>query len=242
MAQSLLIRLKYAKLKTVLLFFFLFLVLFTCCLNKEAVIDKSSETTANFFRGPVECGENGPGDILCFEKKELPKNSEISFGVGDVFYYETTGGAKDRTIYTVEGIETINGSDCFIVQRNHSFIGPSDRTEFTDRLWYDKNTGEVKKADLGYYPLSVKVAQFLTKGWFFSPWMLSLTDDFELEIRYNCTYEPGAVIKYQVVGREMVNGRECFKVKLNDVYLWIDIKKRILVKSSNGKSLISLTE
>lgn len=198
-------------------------------------------TPAGFFRGPIECVEIRPDDVRCVEKTEFLRNSDVPFKVGDTFSYEFAGSAKDTDIYTVEGIERINGSDCFVVRREYSFTGPSDTIHTTERVWYDKDTGRIKKDELSESDILYgEVAESLSSDTlFFAQWMLSLTDDFKLEIRYNDTYATAGVLSYEVVGREKIDGRNCFKVKVNDRYLWVDAEKRILIKSSTGEQLVA---
>lgn len=90
----------------------------------------------------------------------------------------------------------------------------------------------------------------------FYPWMLALDDEFRMEV--NTSYDTEGlttreVSVFKVVGREKVNGRDCFRIETrvidkntNRVVLrentWIDVKKRILVKSETYKDDLKIME
>jgi hypothetical protein len=205
-----------------------------------------------------ECVEVQHGYEICVEKSEFLRNAKVPLKVGKTFIYEVEerrGKGTDK--YIVEGIEKIGVTDYYLVRRDFHFIDKSKTIiENTYRAWYSKDTGEVIKIDFVDFNESQiiegEVAEFIVSDtWNFAPWMLALTDDFEWKWGYKDTYTTGDQIDYknfQVVGREEVNGRECFKVKRvtvvnskidSEEYWWIDVQKRILIQTSTGANLIS---
>lgn len=86
------------------------------------------------------------------------------------------------------------------------------------------------------------------EGWVYSPWMLALKENLKWESYINMSVGGNKLSgpkSYRVVDIEKINGRECFKVelisKINNPntnvqeinlrsIIWVDTKKRILVK------------
>lgn len=75
----------------------------------------------------------------------------------------------------------------------------------------------------------------------YAPWMLALNDSFKMEMNATSIKSDYWLrMTFEVIGREKVNNRDCFKIEIRELdknnhvssqqYLWVDIKKRILVK------------
>lgn len=212
-----------------------------------------------FLKGEIECFEIYDGEDTCVEKSDFPKNAGIPLRVGRKFIYEVkNSGGSGTDTYTVEKIENIGGIDYYVVRLDSYFVDESG-TLLNDinKAWYNKNTGEIikieSKDETGvpiFNPVEGKVAEFMASNWNFAPWMLALTDDFEwnLKYKYNTPYSIGGGYKnYKVIGREKVEDRETFKVKITSVvnskidseeYVWVDAQERILIKTSTGAILV----
>jgi hypothetical protein len=207
--------------------------------------------TEEFFKKKVECAEQD-GYVICVEKSQLSRNTEVPLEVGKVFKYEVKredGFGTDT--YIVEKFEDINSRSYYVVKREFYFVDESDTIKTIMMAWYDKETGRVLKHEFDGNIIKGEVSELLVSDtWFFAPWMLALNDSFKLEIKFNDTYTERGYKLYEVVGREKINGKECFKVKLTTIvdskidsqaYWWIDTQKRILIKTSTGRILVSET-
>ncbi len=186
--------------------------------------------------------------------KNLRRNANVPLSVGQEFRYylnKYDGGYGNET-YNVERIEIIEGKVYYVVRVNKEGVFKSDdgsqHIEFTQTIYYDKDNGSVLKLlGLGKV-LTGDDAEITISESFFASWMLALDDNFKWKQEY--TYTIGEKTKkkskeYEVVNRDKVEGIECFKVKVTTIsnpeeiikkityksYLWIDAKKRILIKS-----------
>jgi len=121
------------------------------------------------------------------------------------------------------------------------------------REYYNKDTGEITMIKKGLEGEGIvkgnKAKLEVTSDSIFASWMLALDDNFKWKLIYNKTgVEEETYLgerEFEVIGREEVNNRDCFKVEIKKIrvdsmtnvrkiverrYLWIDVEKRILVK------------
>ena len=213
-----------------------------------------NNTREHFLKEKFECAKVQYNYEICVEKLKFLRNSEVPLSVGKKFIYEVIeNGGRGTDKYTVERIEKINGNDYYVVRRDFYFVDKSKTIiNDIDRAWYNTETGEVIKIEFNESQIvEGKVAEFIVSDtWNFAPWMLALNDNFEQKFKYRDTYTKEGQIdykNYKVAGKEKINGRETFKVKItsivnfkkdNEEYWWIDAQKRILVKTSIGRRLI----
>jgi hypothetical protein len=181
--------------------------------------------------------------------------------------------------FVVEKIEGIDGRDCYVISAaekqvyteesrkqagvysSEEYLKKSETMTHQQTSWYDKETGKLTQINhIGPGLLKNDEAEYWElRGVVFTPfseWMLGLQDDFIWEQK--STYlsrgmAPRAsnqTVEYRVLGRENVDGRECFKVEINfheyeEYYdnrennkaehtytdiIWVDVKERIIVK------------
>jgi len=190
---------------------------------------------------------------------KLERNAEVPFKVGDKYTYtgeDENNVVNDTMVFTVTGIEYVNGRDTFVVVDNWTNIerkpygnGKTPRTE-RESFYYDKETGRVLKAVRGgtYHMDEAEVLSTHTAMFLY--WMLSLKDGLEWEGERTLVLlnQPSKTYsKHKVLGRETVNGRECFKVELKDfsggrliqTYIfWVDVKDRILVRRQVSEEIM----
>lgn len=90
----------------------------------------------------------------------------------------------------------------------------------------------------------------------FATWMLALTDNFKWKVYAKDTSfgkSPNAeTIEYKVVGREKVNGRDCFKVEMQvknkqmgnegKIVFFVDVEKRIVAKMQMYQDNLLISE
>ncbi len=223
------------------------LVLFSICLSKENTSQKYFYKEENFFKGGFECDEQD-GYVICVEKIKISKNTGVPLKVGDIYRYNIK--RKDghgRDIYVVKKLERINNISYYMVQREHYFVNSNEIISIY-KVWFEKESGEVLKLEFDNITIKGEVAELLISDtWFFAPWMLALNDSFKLIVKFNSTYTKRGYKIYEIVGKEKINGIECYKVKImtvvdskvdSVVYFWIDVKRRILIKSSLGETII----
>ncbi len=96
--------------------------------------------------------------------------------------------------------------------------------------------GDISNSTESGFDRGVTVADF------FGPWMLDLEDG------YSETFKAGGQVrKFEVVGHETVQGHPCFVVNHQFVVgggrqvgstLWVDAKKRVLVKAQQGADIM----
>ncbi len=190
--------------------------------------------------------------------EKLEKNAEVPFRVGQKLGYEFTGGEEGKDTYTVEKMERIDGKDNYVIRAETKgliIISPEDISTFraVTVYYYNKDTGEITMIKKGLEGEGIvkgdKAKLEVASDSIFAPWMLALDDNFKWKLNYNKTLEEEGTYlgerEFEVIEREKVNGRTCFKVELKKSrmdtmtnikkiverrYLWIDVEKRILVK------------
>lgn len=171
--------------------------------------------------------------------KHIEKNAEVPFKIGQKFEYEVKGytnygdiESQGKEIYFVKGIKRMNGSDYYVINLkvNISVIKPSDYIlDYENEYYYDKDTGDLKGVNFSNQILLGKEAELeaMDTSKMFASWMLALTDNFSYA-------KKGLYKKIKVIGKEKVNGRECFKVEVETIdrrmYIWVDVEKRIVIK------------
>ncbi|NCS91049.1 MAG: hypothetical protein GW779_01300 [Candidatus Altiarchaeum hamiconexum] len=171
--------------------------------------------------------------------KQIEKNVEVPFKIGQKFEYEVKGYTSDgdivsqgKEIYSVKEIKRINSNDCYVINLkvDITIIKPSDYSlDYEEVYYYDKNTGNLKRVNFSNQIFLGKKAELeaMDTSKMFASWMLTLTDDFNYK-------EDGVYKKIKVIERETVNERECFKVEVETInrrmHIWVDVEKRIIVK------------
>jgi len=130
-------------------------------------------------------------------------------------------------------------------------------------FYYDKENGKCLKTlrqsstgvNTAFTNERAEVMQFNP---LFSHWMLALHDNFIWEQKINSSTGYEEFLEYAVKGREEINGRECFTVEISKRYItnsggqkykslettimWIDVKERIMVKSTTKYEGLSVSE
>lgn len=186
-------------------------------------------------------------DVEKISTKQIEKNAEVPFKIGQKFEYEVKGYTSNgkivsqgKEIYSVEEIKRINNSDYYVIhlKANITVIKPSNYLlDYEDVYYYDKNTGNLEIVNFSNQIFLGKKAELeaMDTSKIFASWMLTLTDDFN--------YKGDDVYKkIEVIRRETVNERECFKVEVETInrrmYIWVDVEKRIIVKEKKFLSNI----
>lgn len=202
--------------------------------------------------------------------ENLSINTKPQFKVGDKFRYKTTTqiqGISMNSIsdYSADKIERINNTDYYLVINTQTQQVPNPKTgaimnmTTETKSYINKETGEILKiaTSVGGHEITMsKDAASVSGNGMFATWMLSLTDNFKWKVNAEDTsfgMAPNAeTIEYQVVGKEKVNGRNCFKVEMRvkskqmsgdegKIIFFVDVKKRIVVKMQmySGNLLVS---
>ncbi len=197
--------------------------------------------------------------IIKDEIDVLKANTYPKFTPGQQFFYETSlipisgeGYYFERQEFKVKGIRIINGSRYFEVQRIVDYYIHNPISNITRKIGNRENTWYYHAKNGYCIGKNINPERFSdedifsTDGSMFSYWMLGLRDGAKWTMR-TITAEKGKreILKtkydFEVLGRGMVNGRDCFKIKaaITDEttgkvketrYYWIDVKDRILVK------------
>jgi len=166
-----------------------------------------------------------------------------------------------QIIYSVIRKEIYKGKECYVVEGTSlSRMTSSNKSEspilprsIVKHLFYidvetgrgiyytsipfkngtNKTTKEFKRF-FGEIPSEISETYPILPGCF-TPWMLSLNDDFKMEIKSKIAKE-----EIKVIRRDKFKNRECYVVERRSIdennkvlgkkISWIDIKKRILVK------------
>lgn len=196
--------------------------------------------------------------------QDIVANAQPQFIIGQQFFYRTSlipiygeGYYFEEAKFTVTGLKEINNISYFEIQRdiNYYFFNPA--TNVTRKIgnntntWYcDRKDGNCigRNADPKEY---TNENNFVTDGSFFAYWMLGLNENAELTMRNVATENIGGKrredrIRYdfKVIGKEMIDGRESFKVKATIIdentqnikelrYYWVDSTNRILIKKES---------
>ncbi len=157
----------------------------------------------------------------------------------------------------VEKLERINGTECYLLVSTQQTSLHSDAPSImitTLKVWVDKDAGKIIKSQMsriykGNEISSESIIPNKTSEIYgnimYYPWMLSLDDDFEMKVNENSQgiEKTSSASVFKMIGKEKINDRDCFKVELRVLdenkrvllreNIWIDIKKRILVKSES---------
>lgn len=192
-------------------------------------------------------------------KRDYILNTKPQFEIGDSFKY--TSKIKDLSTkkesidytseYTVDSIDYINGRNYFVLTENKHWQSGGTATS---KIFIDTSNGDILKMETSspdYYYITVTTkgdAAFDTlsgNNAMFLPWMLALEDNHVISYEANRTDETGGSYsrdELTVLGKENINGRDCFKVGVKsfsrsggfeisvDGIYWIDSYKRVLVK------------
>ncbi len=193
------------------------------------------------------------GGDFRYEKseEELKINAKLPFKVGDEFEYHSIAKYSDvHHLFIVGEIKKIKGRDYYTIrtdawgkQKSGGKWEEIPKGEGKMWLYYDKETGEAFEKENNGSELK-NMGSDPQRGLPIYYWMLALDDNFKWVRMWNTTglgvhYESKYV--YEVVGREKIKERECFKVekkimdlKSNEIIektiLWVDIEKRVLIK------------
>ncbi len=181
---------------------------------------------------------------------------------------DSTFQTQAKTICNVINKERLKGEECFIVECIYELVGMGGAIIKEKDVYYiSLEDGEIKKAIHNYTVFYKDVEENLESfsseipspnseiydAMFYSPWMLSLNDDFKMKIEI---FQHPMVAREEiaVIGEEKIKNKGCYLVeyrqidKDNNVLLrekrWIDKEKRILVKSEGyyGNLRILATE
>lgn len=197
----------------------------------------------------------------------LKPNTYLKFTPGQQLYYETSlipisgeGYYFEKQKFMVKGIRIINGSRYFEVQRivDYYIYNPVDNITLkignrTNTWYYNAKNGYCIGKNINPERFSDEDV-FSTDASMFSYWMLGLREGAKWTMR-TITAEKGkretlkTRYNFEVLGRDVVDGRKCFKIKATITdeaagkvketrYYWVDVKDRILVKleSYSGKN------
>ncbi len=172
----------------------------------------------------------------------------------------------------VEKLERINGTDCYVlvstIQKSLPDNSPLKATISETKDWVDKDTGKIIKmsARKSMIQQNGKVIETPSSeamtpnetseiygNIIYYPWMLALDDNFEMQINENGQgIKTTFVSVLKVIGKEKINNRDCFKVELRALdenkhvllreNIWVDIKKRVLVKAETYSENLKVGE
>jgi hypothetical protein len=130
-------------------------------------------------------------------------------------------------------------------------------------FYYDKENGKCLKtlhqSSTGTITtFTEERAEFMQFNPLFSHWMLALHDNFIWEQKINTSASSEEFLEYVVKGKEEIDGRECFTVEITKKYvtnsggqkyksqettiMWVDVKERIMVKSTTKYEGLSISE
>lgn len=208
---------------------------------------------------------NWVGGDLRFEisESELKINAKLPFKAGDEFEYHCITEYSDiHQVFIVEEVKRIKGSDYYVIRTKAWGKQKLDKWqeilkgEGNVGLHYDKETGKAfEMKDYPEYELK-DMGSDPQRGLPIYYWMLALNDDFKWERMWNTTglgvhYENKYM--YEVVGREKIKGRECFKVEkkimdlkskeiIEKTVFWVDVETRVLIKEITYADNISICE
>ncbi len=163
--------------------------------------------------------------------------------------------------YFIKKTERIDRKDYFVIAITETGEGHDMNTNeivnYSDEMamYVNKETGEILKMAVQYRDMEITIkegmlsAMLMDKSYFYDPWMLTLKENINWVQKINMTDEFGSAEgenKYKVMGIEKVNGKNSFKIEIaymeknldtgvNEILYkkihWVDVDKRILVKS-----------
>ena len=224
----------------------------------------------------IESTEKTVSNVVQIENvDDLELNSHPFFSIGQKFFYKTSslpvqeGYYFEEQIFTVNGIERINGIEYYVIIRNltgYTSAYPTNTAFFESfesiiNTWYcntengkciGKNINSEKYLDEN---------MFVTDSSLFAYWMLGLKENLRWNMYLNVTQETAKdeylkvnqKYEFEVIGKEKVNEILCFKVKMTYIdtdtkevrYVrnyWIDVERRILIKKEEFESGIRIYE
>lgn len=172
----------------------------------------------------------------------------------------------------VEKLERINGKDCYLLvsktQESLPDNSPLKAIISETKHWVDKDTGKIIKTNMQQSMIQQngKVIEMPSSeaimaneisdiygNIMYYPWMLALDDNFEMKVNENKEgVKTSFVSVFKVVEKEKINDRDCFKVELRVLdnnrqvvlreNIWVDIKKRVLVKAETYSENLKVGE
>ncbi|PKP57215.1 MAG: hypothetical protein CVT88_09195 [Candidatus Altiarchaeales archaeon HGW-Altiarchaeales-1] len=172
----------------------------------------------------------------------------------------------------VEKLERINGKDCYLlVSKTQTSLpdnSPLKAILSETKHWVDKDTGKIIKTSIQESMIQQKgkviempsseatipnETSDIYGNIMYYPWMLALDDNFEMKVNENSQgIKTSFVSVFKVIGKEKINDRDCFKVELRVLdenkhvllreNIWVDIKKRVLVKAETYSENLKVGE
>jgi hypothetical protein len=202
----------------------------------------------------------------------ITKNETITKNMPSEFAVEKMEKFSGKECYVVSRIIIVKISEEEKASRrmNEEVVKSMEESLNKNKAYYyyDKETGEcvqIKyfKGEILLATFTKDRAEYVDQAILFSDWMLALNDDFMWERTADTSDQTTNGVRhttkevYTVKGREKVNGRECFKVEINSKtegygkytskseevsVMWIDVKERIMVKSTTKYEGLSISE
>ncbi len=214
---------------------------------------------------------NSPSQNLITDYEEInfSTNKNFEFKVGEKFIYRNIkyviaikeDKTKETRIYNIghesysivgetdDGFITLNERNV-TTQTDFMVTGIFKRTYSINSTYLCSKDGNVSLKD-------AKTNINFDENFFINKWMLGLEENKTFEIKFSIG-NTTEIKEFTALGKENINGRECYKVKMltyslqspnykHLYYYWIDTEKRILVKMEKyddiGKQLeINLIE
>jgi len=210
---------------------------------------------------------------------ELEINSEPSFKIGQKYFYVlhspkaiNEGGNYyfATETYEVKGTERINNTDYYVVICNYSwYVSKTPETDISNSKriggviitwYYNKKNGECIGKNTISKENYMNEDVFTTDHPFFARWMLCLEENIGWYMNNivtqtidNITIKVNERYDFKVIGKEKIEGVECFKVKLDIVdiptkkiertrYYWVDVNRRIGIKMQEFEGGIMMYE
>jgi len=171
-----------------------------------------------------------------------------------------TSHSTQRITYSVVKKEKLKGIECYVIEGVNLFLlnesdPMSSGTVSRETYYISTETGKIIKIissgasiEMGvemnkkefFADIPSEISE-VSGAIFYSPWMLSLDDEFKMEIK---TFNNGRKIEtttIKVVGRDKIKNRESYKIERRIIdednqvisrdIMWVDVKKRILIKN-----------
>ncbi len=167
--------------------------------------------------------------------------------------------STQKIVYSVVGKEKLRGVECYVVESVNLFLVNgsdimSSGTISKNVYYMGVETGKIMSVTSIKSPirkgiemnkteysadLPSEVSEIYRGLIIYSPWMLSLKDEFKMEIKIY--YPEVEKEEIKVIDKDIIKNRECFIVEsrtidennkiLSREKMWVDVEKRILIKS-----------